>query len=397
MNEEPMHKYSLDGLQKTALTIMTALVLITFLASNLQAVLWQSSAWLVSTVLPATVVELTNDERLEVNQAPLRRSATLDAAAQMKAAHMAENEYFSHYSPDGVSPWFWFDQSGYTYAHAGENLAIHFTDSTEVVDAWMRSPSHKKNIVSGIYTEIGVGTARGEFEGFETVYVVQLFGTPGAALVAPPVSQSVAIAQAPTPPPAPVVTEAPAVAAAATPAEVPVVLVEPAPVAAEPTPVPVPVAPIADLSPETTSPTEPAAPVVEVPSTPVAVDPVVEVSTEEVPAPAAFSENNAIHDMMFLESSLIATSSGLAVASFTEPSAEHAGATLASIATKPNTLLQYIYLTLGLIVLLLLTTSIVVEARRLHYIQVAYSFALVFAMGGLWFVNSLLTAGALIA
>ncbi len=157
---------------------MAGLVLLSFMTANLQALLWQSSQWLVSAILPAVVVELTNTERGAEATAPLRRNPILDEAAQRKAEHMVSEGYFSHFSPEGVSPWHWFDEVGYVYAYAGENLAVHFTDTSAVVDAWMNSPTHRANIVNGNYTEIGVGTARGVFEGFDTVFVVQLFGTP---------------------------------------------------------------------------------------------------------------------------------------------------------------------------------------------------------------------------
>jgi hypothetical protein len=100
---------------------------------------------------------------------------------------MAARQYFAHYSPDGTSPWYWFDEVGYVYAHAGENLAVHFSDSGEMVEAWMKSPTHRANIINQQYTEIGIGTARGRYEGFDTVFVVQLFGTPAAPLPPPPV------------------------------------------------------------------------------------------------------------------------------------------------------------------------------------------------------------------
>ncbi len=196
----------LDGFQRLALGGMFVLTLLTFVGANLHAYLWQSSDWLVSTVLPAVVVKLTNAERSELAEAPLRRNSVLDSAAQMKANHMAKNEYFAHYAPNGTSPWYWFDQAGYTYAHAGENLAIHFTDSSEVVDAWMKSPTHRENIVNGNFTEIGVGTAKGEYEGYDTIYVVQLFGTPAAA--PKPVVKPV-VAAASTPPPVSAPTPAP--------------------------------------------------------------------------------------------------------------------------------------------------------------------------------------------
>lgn len=152
--------HGFNKLQKVSMSLMAILVFITFIGSNLHAILWQSSDWLISTVLPAVVVDLTNEERDDNAKAPLVRNSVLDQAAQMKAEHMAKEGYFSHYSPDGVSPWYWFNEAGYVYAHAGENLAVHFTDSAEVVEAWMKSPTHRQNIVNGVYTEIGVGTAK---------------------------------------------------------------------------------------------------------------------------------------------------------------------------------------------------------------------------------------------
>jgi hypothetical protein len=172
------NNYRPDFLERISVGIMLVLILLSFSMANLQALLWISSDWLVSTILPAVIVDLTNEERDTESLVPLTRNAILDRAATLKAEDMAQNEYFAHYSPTGVSPWYWFDQVEYNYLHAGENLAVHFTESNEVVEAWMDSPTHRANIMNGQYAEIGVGTARGEYKGRPTIYVVQLFGTP---------------------------------------------------------------------------------------------------------------------------------------------------------------------------------------------------------------------------
>lgn len=375
MNPTVPREKALDLLQKVSLTLMSVLVLITFVAANLQAALWQSSQWLVSTVLPAVVVELTNEERGENNVGPLKRNATLDAAAKLKAEHMAKNQYFAHFAPDGTSPWFWFKQAGYTYAHAGENLAIHFTDSSEVVDAWMNSPTHRENIVNGKYTEIGVGTAKGKFDGYNTVYVVQLFGTPAVA-----------------PTPTRVVTPAPAT---------------PAPQVAIATPPPAEVTPVPEeesvLAAETPTPTPPAREV-EAEEEGVAVAeaaptsaPTTTVSSTPVAAPIAPPERPIVtEDTLVLESSMIATSSGLAVASVTETLETATAGTLSGLATKPNAVLQITYTILGSVVVLLLVASIALEVRRKHIPQVIYGGGLLIVMLGLWFFHSYITAGAVI-
>jgi hypothetical protein len=102
----------------------------------------------------------------------------LNQAAQEKADDMAQNGYFAHTSPDGKTPWYWLDQVGYNYSYAGENLAVNFTDSQDVTAAWMNSPEHRANILKANYTEVGTGVAEGMYDGNETIFVAQDFGTP---------------------------------------------------------------------------------------------------------------------------------------------------------------------------------------------------------------------------
>jgi hypothetical protein len=91
---------------------------------------------------------------------------------------MAASGYFSHTGPDGKTPWQWISASGYQYQYAGENLAVRFINSTDVINAWMESPTHRANIVKPVYTQIGVGVAEGMYQGQPATYVVQYFGTP---------------------------------------------------------------------------------------------------------------------------------------------------------------------------------------------------------------------------
>jgi hypothetical protein len=133
---------------------------------------------LLSAVIPKALVDLTNVNRTSNNVSTLSISSVLEAAAQMKANDMAKKGYFAHTSPEGLEPWHWFEQSGYDYAYAGENLAVNFSDSIDVEAAWMKSPTHRENILNGKFTEIGIATAKGFYNGRETVFVVQMFGRP---------------------------------------------------------------------------------------------------------------------------------------------------------------------------------------------------------------------------
>jgi hypothetical protein len=133
---------------------------------------------LLADILSNVLVEQTNVERQEAGLYGLRVNTLLEQAAALKAQDMAEKGYFAHTTPDGKTPWYWLEQAGYTFAAAGENLAVNFVDSEDVTNAWMESPKHKDNILEGGFTEIGIATARGMYEGRETTFVVQFFGRP---------------------------------------------------------------------------------------------------------------------------------------------------------------------------------------------------------------------------
>jgi len=125
------------------------------------------------------VLALTNEVRQQYNLPIVQGDSLLDKAAQEKAQDMLENKYFDHFSPTGISPWYWIDKSGYDYYYAGENLAMNFLDSEEVIDGWLNSPSHKENLLNKDYKDIGIAVLSGDFnnEGINRILVVQMFGS----------------------------------------------------------------------------------------------------------------------------------------------------------------------------------------------------------------------------
>ncbi|MFA5348894.1 MAG: CAP domain-containing protein [Candidatus Paceibacterota bacterium] len=140
----------------------------------------------LATIFPNVLVDLTNTARQEHSLHILKPNFLLEQAAQLKANDMAQKGYFSHNSPEGTTPWHWFDEVGYPYTYAGENLAVNFSDSGVLHQAWLDSPSHKANIVNANFTEIGIGTATGMYKEREAVFVVQLFGRQGNIFPMPP-------------------------------------------------------------------------------------------------------------------------------------------------------------------------------------------------------------------
>ncbi|MGG3913757.1 CAP domain-containing protein [Rossellomorea vietnamensis] len=103
------------------------------------------------------VVELTNQERAKQGLPALKVDAELSKVAREKSRDMQANNYFSHTSPTYGSPFDMMKQFGIEYSSAGENIAMGQQTPEEVVQAWMNSEGHRKNIMSSNYTHIGVG------------------------------------------------------------------------------------------------------------------------------------------------------------------------------------------------------------------------------------------------
>lgn len=152
-------------------------ILATLLVSA-TATIFVNTSGLFSAVYPSVLVDLTNEARVSNGYEALEVNEKLTQAAQRKANDMAEKGYFAHTSPEGVSPWYWIGLSGYRFLYAGENLAVDFTESVDVNQAWLDSTSHAANILSPHFTEVGIATAKGTYEGTETTFVAQMFGTP---------------------------------------------------------------------------------------------------------------------------------------------------------------------------------------------------------------------------
>jgi len=132
------------------------------------------------------LLQKTNEARAQNGLPPLTLNTQLAQAASGKAQHMFTNNYWSHFAPDGTTPWHFIKGSGYEYIYAGENLAKGFTQSDQIVQAWLASPTHRENILSPKYDEIGFAVMEGSLLGEETVLVVQMFGANSQALAQAP-------------------------------------------------------------------------------------------------------------------------------------------------------------------------------------------------------------------
>lgn len=143
-----------------------------------------SRAPLFGSIIKSALAEITNEKRMASSLKPLAVNQALAEAAQHKAEDMAAREYFAHVSPEGKTPWDFLDKAGYAFTYAGENLAVNFTDSEDVVRAWVDSSAHRENLFNAAFREVGFGVASGKYKGRQAVFVVQFFGAPAAPRLA---------------------------------------------------------------------------------------------------------------------------------------------------------------------------------------------------------------------
>jgi uncharacterized protein YkwD len=119
--------------------------------------------------LAKEVFQMTNQVRAEFGFPALTRNKLLDMAAFRHAADMHQRHYFNHATPEGVTPDQRIERTGYlrfdTFGSegwqcrtaTGENIASGQPTPFEVVSDWMNSPTHRANILSQEFLELGVG------------------------------------------------------------------------------------------------------------------------------------------------------------------------------------------------------------------------------------------------
>jgi hypothetical protein len=134
-----------------------------------------------SNITANQLLDATNQKRQENGLSPLTLNDQLTQAASNKGLDMFAKNYWAHFAPDGTTPWSFIKASGYSYTFAGENLARGFYNASDVVNAWMNSPEHRKNMLSPNYQNIGFSAQTGKLTGEDTVLVVEMLGSQSLA------------------------------------------------------------------------------------------------------------------------------------------------------------------------------------------------------------------------
>lgn len=88
--------------------------------------------------------------------APLGWNDALFSAAARHARDMADNNYFSHTSLDGRTLGQRVTAEGYNWRTVGENIAAGPGSVSAVMQGWLDSPGHCRNIMGSVFTEVAV-------------------------------------------------------------------------------------------------------------------------------------------------------------------------------------------------------------------------------------------------
>jgi len=102
-----------------------------------------------------------NALRAQYGRAALDTNAVLAAVARGHAEDMIANSFFGHVSSDGRTIVERSRGGGYDFCHVAENLAMGQISFEQVMQQWLGSPAHRRNLLENDVTEFGLVRAPG--------------------------------------------------------------------------------------------------------------------------------------------------------------------------------------------------------------------------------------------
>lgn len=109
----------------------------------------------------ANLIAGINGERAARGLPALAPSAQLGEAAQQHACDNAIHNHMSHTGSDGSQFGTRISRTGYGFRKANENVGYGYRSAPAMLDGWMRSDGHRRNILARGTADIGVGVALG--------------------------------------------------------------------------------------------------------------------------------------------------------------------------------------------------------------------------------------------
>ncbi|MBI2214895.1 MAG: hypothetical protein HYU52_14710 [Acidobacteria bacterium] len=108
----------------------------------------------------ALVAEM-NRYRSAEGLGPLFIDERLQAAAADRMRDMEESGEWRHEPSGGGSPFDAIRHHGFEFALAGENLATGFETVEVLVESWMLSPGHRRNVLGAEFGSVGIAIIDG--------------------------------------------------------------------------------------------------------------------------------------------------------------------------------------------------------------------------------------------
>lgn len=124
--------------------------------SNTSVSLGFTTTGVVDTTAEDQMVLMVNNERESRGIATLTTDSSLQTLARTYAQEMLTRGYFSHYTPESLSPFDRMNAAHIPFTFAGENLA--FSANVQLaMQGLMNSTGHRENILSTNYHKVGIG------------------------------------------------------------------------------------------------------------------------------------------------------------------------------------------------------------------------------------------------
>jgi uncharacterized protein YkwD len=123
-----------------------------------------------------TLLTAINSARAAAGVPPLRATGSLTSAATWQSQVLAQVGYLDHTSPDGSTLLDRLTRARWHGTTAGEDLAVAPSPS-DAVSMWLQSPGHRANLLSPSFRTVGLGLARGAWQGRAALFVTADFGS----------------------------------------------------------------------------------------------------------------------------------------------------------------------------------------------------------------------------
>lgn len=106
--------------------------------------------------------------------AALEWNDTLFSAATAHSQDMAQRNYFSHTSPDGKTSGDRALLAGYRFSALGENIAAGQRSVAVVMQGWIASEGHCRNIMTAAFTQVAVACVTTSRQQYPTYWTMVL-------------------------------------------------------------------------------------------------------------------------------------------------------------------------------------------------------------------------------